>query len=364
MFSRIESIERLADEGGHDARSTFLRVALEQFLRHEHRPTHSEIERFSDLCLALIEHVDSSTRHLLATRLSPYHYAPTPVLERLLLDANPVVSDEVIRRSCHFTHAELQQICMEGKVRHACAIAERQDLDLTLVRLLVQHPNEKVVLALIGNLNAPFDAEAIRIIIQRIHRGDVESGLLLQRKDIPALWLAGLYSYAQAEERSYLRTAIGAEAGPPELPIPQETYPLLYTAMLRKDIVGLRHALARMLRLSPESTHMITDDETGELLALALLAVGLDEQQTAHVLRFVVAAGAKDGACIQSMLTGIFQETSRRSARRIVSAVSNDAPGFSHQPHMLHAGAGSRYPLPLTTASASGIKTLLRQSER
>ena len=357
MFSRIEGIDRLVDEEGHDARSTLLRVATDLFVDAPSELRRSDIERYADLALPLLEAADLQTRLNVASRLSACPHAPDRVMERLLLDPEPCIVDEVIRRSCQMTREDLVRLYLRGQERHIIALAARHDLDAALVRLLAQHDSTGVLKALVENINAPLDADVTRLLVTRAAQLTMLAELLMRRRDIPSLWLAALYGQVDANARARLRNNAGIESGPPELPIPAESFAPLHKAAVERDKAALEAALARMLRLDPAGMKPIMQDKSGELLALALLAAGCEPTSIADIMRFAAASGVHDCEQTITAALAVAMSTTRKSARRIVSAVADErlSPAPLYQPHMVAAGTPQR--------GGSASTTRLRRKE-
>jgi uncharacterized protein (DUF2336 family) len=341
MFSRIESIDRLSDEEGHDPRSTLLRVVTDMFVESPSGLTLSDLERYADLALPLLDVADTPTRLSVAARLCAFADTPARVMERLLLDSDPQVVDEVIRRSCQISRQELLSLCLQGRDRHVVAVARRHDLDAAMVRVMAQHENMDVVSTLLGNNNAPLDSDVTRLLVSRAASHPVLAELLLRRTDVPCLWLAALYAQGDNNARARLRDKVGEESGQPELPIPVNSFEALHKAAVKRDKEGLSLALARMLRLDPAGMEAIFNEKSGELLAMALVAAGCEPSSIADVMRF--AAIRNDDQSIEKAME-IAMGTSRKSARRIVSAVADErlSPASLYEPHMAPGGVQVR----------------------
>jgi uncharacterized protein (DUF2336 family) len=344
MFSRIEGIDRLVDEGGHDARSTLLRVATDLFVDVPAGLTLSDIERYADLALPLLAVADASTRLAVAARLSVFPDAPPRVMERLLMDDDPHIIDEVIRKSCQINRDELLRLCLGGRERHVVAVAKRHDLDAALVRILAQRRSSLVIKTLIENINVPLAADVTRLLVERAGRESFLAPLLLRRTDVPSLWLAALYTQGDADARARLRKRVGEESGPPELPIPPDSFARLHAAAIARDKMALSAALARMLRLDPAGMPSIMQDETGELLALALLAAGCEPTSIADIMRFAAAEAVCHAESTIAAALEVAITTPRKSARRIVSAVADEHPSPAplYEPHMAPSGTAKR----------------------
>jgi hypothetical protein len=89
----LNGLVKLSDRNGVDIRPTLLRVVTDLYLQ---QPTHTEEEsqRYERLALKLIEHVDATTRAVIAQKIAGYPNAPATVRQRLLKESIKVNAPE------------------------------------------------------------------------------------------------------------------------------------------------------------------------------------------------------------------------------------------------------------------------------
>jgi hypothetical protein len=82
---RFLGLQRLANDRGLDVRTTVLRVATDLFCQtRAHSP--SDVARYTDLALALLETADAATRSAVAEKLARIPHAPERLLRCFLDD--------------------------------------------------------------------------------------------------------------------------------------------------------------------------------------------------------------------------------------------------------------------------------------
>lgn len=341
--SHIDALERLGSERGVDTRSTLLRVVTDLFLQ---APAHtpSDVVRYVDLALPLLDAADPATRLTVASKLAESGDVPEAILKRLLDDPDILVATAVIVSSKQLPYEALTTFALDGEVAEALAVARRRDLDIPLARILAMHPNRMVAETLIENQSAPLDVEATRTLVARARSDKGLAEALLQREGVPLSWLAPLYPLAMPDVRARIRLGIAAEGGLRELPLPPDIRETLRSLLASNNRAGFGAALMGALRLNPAYTAHILDDPTGELLALALTAVGCERSEVVSAL--LIAAVPEVRLSVQQLYAAaaVHAETSRRAARRIVSAVAEAAvtPAPAYEPHMDPSSAPQR----------------------
>lgn len=340
---RFHGLERLASEHGLDVRSTVLRVATDLFCQtHIHTP--SDVTRYVDLALALLETADASTRNAVAAKLATAPHAPERLLRRLLDDPDVRVSGPILSHSPALAVENLADFLAGCGPAEAAAVARRVDIDASTIRLIASHPHLLVVEALLENTAVELDATAARILVARAQEHAALAALLFAHPHLHSAELAPLYQAAPANIRSNIRADLEQRTPNPAPPPAIEALPALNDAVLAADRNRIGASLAKVLQFDPAGTDRILDDPTGEVFALALSAAGIKRAPAINLLLIAACPDVRTSVERIFAAADVYETTSRRVAREIVVAVAGErragSPAF--ESHMHPSGTPQR----------------------
>jgi hypothetical protein len=189
-----------------------------------------------------------------------------------------------------------------GEAARAAAVAQRDDLDAELTRILAGHDEIEVAVALARNRRAPIDAATSAALARRAARRVAEAGdrrlaaALLERGpasiEHAALFLeadpgrrAAIMAAAQRAALGRRSLAVGREAA--------EAIARLERFALDAESEQFAGALAEALECAPELAARIARDPSGEALAVALASLGAPGDVTVRIL---TSRDLQDGA--------------------------------------------------------------------
>jgi len=324
IYARLQGLAATAQINSAEMRPILLRVTTDMFVLHaEH--TDEEIRLYEEMARRLIDDADAATLALVARKLATCSDAPTLVLNRLRAKGGEAAR-EIVQFSRQIEWRELRRLAVDGAWDVACAVAGRSDLDREIAAILAARPEREIARALAANTLAPLNHEDVRLLALR-GRDDVTlARALLNRGEITLDHLP-LYLTANAEQRDILfglvRQASLAQTGRPEtMPKLDENLVLrLETTALRQKRTSFALALADLLGCDALCARRIVEDETGDALALAFLAIGLPAEAAARI--FLIAfpkIGQSPDIFIADMK--MIATTPRRDAARIIAAVT------------------------------------------
>jgi uncharacterized protein (DUF2336 family) len=267
-------------------RPVLLCVITDLFLLHpRHRP--EEIHLYEEMAGKLVPDADEASLAIVARKLAEAADAPASVM-KLVRERGGAAAREMLRVDPRIEWRELGQIAASGAADHAAAIAGRRDLDRELTKILSQRPERDIALALSANALAPLALGDLRRLISR-GRCDADlARALLDRGDL-TLDCLPLYLAANATERARLiklaRCASLARVSRPD------SAPLDGQLCLRLETSAARHracfalTLAETLDCDADCGRRLVEDESGDALTLACIALGLPGEICARIFR-------------------------------------------------------------------------------
>jgi uncharacterized protein (DUF2336 family) len=354
LLSGLEGLVALGKEGGLNMKPILLRVVTDQFVSKRLHPV-ADIRQYEELALQLIPQADIASAVVVAKHLGPHPEAPASVIEKLL-DKAPEVAAAVLATPAKIDGGKLAERAEWGSVAEAVAIAERSTLDANTTAALARRQETEVLCALAGNKDAPLDAHAKSYLLQR-GRTDRELGhVLLTRTDLK-IDKSALFLLASTRQRAEMLAAArqtdnGARSGHKRLP--QRDLDALADLAAAQKWGLFTIELAMRLGCDPRGVQQIIRDKSGEALAVALAALGMQPADTARIFLSSEPSIAHSVDRIR-MLTRIASDLSVNAARHLLSAMlghslASDAPRYR------------RYEQAPDVASVAGRENTLRRA--
>ena len=333
----LEGLEHLARRNGVDIRPTLIRVLTDLYVQKTgHTP--EEERRYTELVMRLLDAVDVSARAAVAHKLAAYAAAPAPVIRRLARDFLEV-AEPVLKHSPCLTGPELLAIIEDFGPRYAAAIAARRVSDLP--RAAAATPAQASTVPRRGGEALPALATP---------PSAVDSGAPLGM----------VFLAASSAERRAILSNLADPAGEEtaELPRPgAEVIHRLEGAALQRRPGDFQRDLQRALTISAELAAEIVQDDGGELLLLALKALGMPPDVLLRVLLFLNPAIGQSVPQVFE-LARLYGQFTQGAALRIMatlrSASTPGKPPPGHQPVLWNDEPGSRRPGADSTRRAGG----------
>jgi uncharacterized protein (DUF2336 family) len=320
ILSGLEGLVALGKQGGLNMKPILFRVVTDQFVSKPKHPL-ADIRQYEELALQLIADADISSAASVATRLGTHPEAPASVMEKLL-DKAPEVAAAVFASGAAVDRGKLADRAEWGSLAEAIAIAGRRNLDANTAAALGRRQETEVLCALVANKEAPLDAHAICYLAQR-GRTDRELGrVLLARTDLN-IDKSPLFIPADSEQRAeILAAARRADEGIPAAHKPRAQRDLDALADLAAAQKWGLFAIEIAMRLGcdPRGIQEILRDKTGEPLAVALAALGMQPADAARIFLSSEPDISHSVNRIRS-LTRITSDLTVSAARRLISAM-------------------------------------------
>jgi hypothetical protein len=334
----LEGLEHLARRNGVDIRPTLIRVLTDLYVQKTgHTP--EEERRYTELVMRLLDAVDVATRAAVAHKLAAYAAAPAPVIRRLARDFLEV-AEPVLKHSPCLTGPELLAIIEDFGPRYAAAVAARKVPEL---------PGPAAAAT-------PLQASTVP------RRGGESLPALARPPSAPdsGASLGMVFLAASSAERRAILSNLADPAGEEISELPRAGTDVIHRlegAALQRRPGDFQRELQRALTLSTELAAEIVQDDGGELLLLALKALGMPPDVLLRVLLFL---NPSIGQSVPQVfeLARLYGQFSQGAALRIMATLrSIGTPGKpppGHQPVLWNDEPGSRRPGADGTRRAAG----------
>ena len=332
IYARLRDLAATADSKPAEMRPILLRVTTDLFVLHNAH-TAQEIHLYEEMACRLIEDADEATLTLVAQKLATCLDAPTEVIRRLRARGGPA-AQELLMTNRQIAWSDLRQIAAGGQCDQACAVAGRSDLDREITSILAGRPEREVARALAANAEAPLAIEDMRLLISRGREDQTLAQALLGRGGPNGGGLGlehlPLYLSATSEQRKSL-VHIARQAGLSQLGRPEAAPALdeafctrLESAALRQKRASFALTVAEIVGCDPLCARRIVEEDSGDALTLAFIAMGLPKEIGARIFLIAFPKVALDRVLFQRNIA-LYDTLPRRDAARVVSAVAGDS---------------------------------------
>jgi uncharacterized protein (DUF2336 family) len=319
LLSGLEGLVALGRHGGLNMKPILLRVITDQFVSQPRHPAR-DIGQYEELARQLIADVDVPTALAVARRLGGHPDAPAAIIEKLL-DKDTEVAAALFEVGAPVDRAKLAEHAEWGSLAEATAIAGRRNLDANTATALARRLESEVLCALAANKDAPLDAHSVSYLVQR-GRTDRELGLVLLARTDLTFDRSTLFLLANSEQRAEVLAAarLGGSSGG------RERQPASHDVGAMADLAAAQKwthfaiELATRLGCNPRGVQEIIRDKSGEPLAVALAALGMDPADAARIFLSSEPDIAHSMDRIR-VLTRITSDLTVPAARRVLSAM-------------------------------------------
>ncbi len=329
----LERLVRLGRTPDVDIRPVLLRVLVDMFVRRVHHAP-GDLVQFDDMIGRLLDDSDAEVRQTVAEKLAGHPATPRTLLDRFLGEGGDVAAPVLARAD--IPAATVGRAAEWGTTAMALAVAGRPDLSAEAVASLIDRPEPEVVRAVAENAAAPIGPDAFRYLVRRARDDDALGRALLGREGTAAE-RAPLFLAADSAQRAAIilaarREDLSPDAAPTRLTADDvAALERVERAVLAPDRDGFDTALAMALRIRLDDVWRLIDDPKGEPLALALAAIGASPELAARVF---ILSGPAIGHSVMAVrsLTTLVESIPRRTAARLVSAMTHAAARTARQP--------------------------------
>jgi hypothetical protein len=327
-----------------EARSALLRLQAEMFAGARGRDRET-VEAFEAMTLGFLPRVDPATLAAVARLVAPCPDTPDSVLVALAQGSSE--AQGLLAREAPRLPPEVVDLLL-GTESGRPSLAARPDLDArTIGRLLVLN-EDAVDLALAANPALDPTQSSFAVLIERARERPALAHALLTRRDLTLSDEAALYLHADAERRAEIRHRIAASALFHRSPAPRlrgRDAERLIALAREGDVPAFEDGLTAALRLPPATAWRLLESGRAELLALALAALGMDEEDAMRIFLTLHPALAHSVATVFA-LARVVRQVPRPIALALVEAVlgsmSDGTPTRGHLPGWDASGTPGR----------------------
>jgi hypothetical protein len=328
-----------------DIRAGLLLIHAELFANAPARDRDT-VRAFEAIALGFLPRVDHKTLATIACFVAPCPDTPASVLADLV-QRSPETRAIVLAQAPSLPSSVISLLL--GTPAASALLARRADLDQrTIERLLTLH-DDAVDEALAANGAIALPPASLAVLRQRAQQRPLVGRALLAREDLTLGDEAALYLFGDEERRLRLRHRVAASAlfQRPHLPFrlsDNRVQTLLATAALG-DVESFEAQLTAAFRLPPSTDWRLLSQGRAELLALALRALGVEEEDATRIF-LTLHPSISHAVQVVFALVRIVRTTARPTALALVEAIlgvsiSLDRSG-RHQPLLDPSGSPSR----------------------
>jgi uncharacterized protein (DUF2336 family) len=178
-------IENSLGPGPSERGNTILRSVTDLFVDRAEAYSDDQVEVFDDVMQCLLDHTERHAKVELSTRLAPLSRAPARLVQTLLQDKDPAISQPMLRQSRAVSDIDLGAMVKSGSHELLLTIAKRSPLNKVVTDLLFARDIPEVTYAILVNEGAEISETSFVKMIGNCGN-DLKLGLLLSgRKDLP-----------------------------------------------------------------------------------------------------------------------------------------------------------------------------------
>ncbi|MBI5264664.1 MAG: DUF2336 domain-containing protein [Bradyrhizobium sp.] len=264
MRAKSPQTENLLDElqatltnGNVARRVETLRRVTDLFINGAVNYSEEQIGLFDDVFECLIEHIETSAKALLASRLAPVNTAPPRTVRTLAFDDAIEVAGPILSQSERLDDETLIEAARNKSQAHLLAISMRKALSEAVTDVLVLRGNDEVIHSTVDNPGAEFSERGFTRLLDRAEGNDELATCVGMRPTMPRHLYLKLVAKASETVRRRLEAANPDQAN---------------------EIRSAVHTAARRARSAPSA--ITSQAEIAHALVKSLYQEGrLDERQ-------------------------------------------------------------------------------------
>jgi hypothetical protein len=296
-----------------------LRLQAEMFAGARVRDRET-IRSFEAMTLGFMFRVEPSTLHAVARLVALCPDTPESVLVALT-QCSPETRAIVVAEAPYLP-AEAVDVLL-GTAEGRPLLAGRPDLDDDTIDRLAVVNEDGVDARLAANPAVGPQRPVFAVLIGRARERAPLARALLARNDLTLSDEAGLYLQADVERRAEIRHRIAASAlfrRPPPPRLRGADADHLVALAQDGDIAAFERGLTAALGLTPDPEWRLMETNRAELLALALAATGMDEDDCLRVFLTLHPAISHSVATVFALVR-VVRQVARPTALAVVEAV-------------------------------------------
>ena len=308
----------------------------------------------SDILRYLVHDVEMAIRRQLAERLAGQNVAPRELVV-LLANDRIEVAYPILTLSPVLKEPDLLEIVRVRTAQHRLAVALRRDISARLSEALIATGNEDVIATLLDNPHANIPPSALSRLVSESERVDRYRRPLLHRSDLPPDLARRMYAWVSDALRSYIveRYSLDREGLDAALRASRDAAlseamarlqpsqrlidklhgagdlgpPFLIKALMRGEVGVFDVAFAKLMGTDVALARRILYEPTGEGLAVACKAVGIDRSVFNTLFRLTRKARGEPEALARDQATRIhalFETLNRTGAAQTIGRWAAD----------------------------------------
>jgi hypothetical protein len=334
-----------AAHDGADSRAALLRLQAELFVAAPARDRET-IRIFEAMALGFAPRVDTATLTAVARLVSPCADTPGAILETLAERAQETRA-LIVMQAPHLPQPVIDLALACPKERPL--LAARPDLEEHTVHRLLALADGESDEALAANGRLRCWAAAYVLLLERAREQPALARILLARQDLTWVDEASLYLAADANTRARIRSRIASSAllRRRQLPfrVDERFLQSLLAAAFTGDIERFEAYLTEAFGQRPDTRWRVLEPDRQELLALALRALGVLEEDATRIFLTIHPALSHSVARVFALVRTM-REVARQTALALTEAIIGatsefDRPG-RHQPAFDPSGTPAR----------------------
>jgi uncharacterized protein (DUF2336 family) len=205
--SLLDELQTTLAHGTVARRVETLRKVTDLFINGAVDYSDEQVGLFDDVFKCLIDHIETSARALLATRLAPIPNAPSGTMRALAFDDLIEVAAPVLSGSERLDDETLIETARNKSQAHLLAISLRRVLSGAVTDVLVLRGNDEVIQSTVNNPGAEFSERGFTRLVDRAENDDNLATCLGMRPTIPRHLYLKLIAKASVTVRERLEAA-------------------------------------------------------------------------------------------------------------------------------------------------------------
>ncbi|HKT19171.1 MAG TPA: DUF2336 domain-containing protein [Stellaceae bacterium] len=280
------------------------------------------------IVLEIIGRAATGVRRQFAEQLARDHSAAKPLVIALARDEISIAFPLLLESNA-LDEDDLVAIMRESPLEYRLGVLQRESISERLADVAVETGDPNVMRWLVENPKARISHAAMEALIEASRGAPELQRLLIERSDLPADLAARLYAFVPDALRQRLMDRQRALAQALDLRTAGAlTVDLLFKTLRAGKMQEFESLFARFTHLSLAAARRILASRTGEALAIALHAQGV-EKSTFQAI-FILTRKARDpGVEISAALgrtTDIFDRLSQLEAQKRLAALQAAFP--------------------------------------
>jgi len=243
----LDELQTTLAHGTVARRVETLRRVTDLFINGAVDYSDDQVGLFDDVFQCLIDHIETSAKALLASRLAPIDTAPPLTIRALAFDDVIEVAGPVLSQSMRLDDKTLIENAHSKSQAHLMAISTRKVLSGAVTDVLVQRGNDEVIQSTINNPGAEFTERGFTSLVSRAEGDDNLATCVGMRPALPRHLYLKLLARASHTVRQRLEAANPQQAAQVPTAVKEATQRARSaTSTITRD-TGIAHALVKSL---------------------------------------------------------------------------------------------------------------------